>query len=361
MTDARERKLRHDIAGEALAIAKELSDKSTIVDVVNRCYLARVQPESSAERLVETARTIAMADDLQDPVPRFRARFNRVHACMETGDIEEVDRLLSEMQTLVDQTGLPRYEWELEISHTCRLLLSGDLVAAEASNEATLEIGARIDAPAALATYGAVLFEIRHHQGRLDEIADLLTQAAADNPALPALRAAVVAIYCALGRLDEARVLFEPDAANGFVDFPRDQVWTTAMTLCADNGIDLGHRQAAQVLDDRLRPFSDLVSFNNGTVEGAISRSMGRLAHLLGHHEDAESLFQAALWMNERIGAPYWIARTKLDYADLLVDRAQSDDVAKAREMAAQAMAGAHECGFGALKRRASMLLESHP
>ncbi len=203
--------------------------------------------------------------------------------------------------------------------------MSGDLVAAEASNEATLEIGARIDAPGALAAYGAVLFEIRHHQGRLDEIADLFTQAAADNPAIAALRAAVVSMYCALGRLDEARVLFEPDVANGFVDFPRDIVWTTAITLCADNGVDLGHRQAAQVLYDRLRPFRDLVAFNNGTVEGAISRSMGRLAHLLGRHEDAETLFRAALSMNERIEAPYWIARTKLDYADLLVHRDQSE------------------------------------
>jgi hypothetical protein len=168
-------------------------------------------------------------------------------------------------------------------------------------------------------------------------------------------------MYCALGRLDDARVLFEPDVGNGFVDFPRDTVWTTAMTLCADNGVDLGHSQAAQVLYDLLSPFRDLVSCNNGTVEGPISRSMGRLAHLLGRHEDAESLFQAALSTNVRIKAPYWIARTKLDYSDLLADRTQPDDVVKAKEMAVQAMAAAHEYGFGALERRASMLFESLP
>jgi tetratricopeptide (TPR) repeat protein len=237
--------------------------------------------------------------------------------------------------------------------------LSGDLVAAEASNEATLEIGARIDAPGALAAYGSVLFVIRNQQGRLDEIADLLTQAAVDNPALPVLRAAVVAINCALGRLDEARVLFEPEVANGFVDFPRDVVWTTAMTLCADNGVDLGHRQAAQVLYDRLSPFRDLVSFNNGTAEGAISRSMGRLAHLLGRHEDAESLFQAALWLNERMRAPYWTARTKLDYADLLIDGASVGETEKAKEMIGHALAVAQAGGYGALERRAQGLLEA--
>ena len=124
---------------------------------------------------------------------------------------------------------------------------------------------------------------------------------------------------------------------------------------------DLGHQRAAQMLYDRLRPYRDLVACNNGTVEGAISRSMGRLAHLLGHHQDAESLFQAALSMNERLEALYWTARTKLDYADLLVDRAQADDVVKAREIVGQALAAAHEHGFGALERRANVLLESLP
>ena len=51
VTDARDWEARRDLAGEAMALAKDLSDRSTVLDVVNRCYLARVQPESSAERL----------------------------------------------------------------------------------------------------------------------------------------------------------------------------------------------------------------------------------------------------------------------------------------------------------------------
>ena len=200
VTDAREWKPRHDMAGEAMAIATDLSDKSTVVDVVNRCYLARVQPESSAERLVETARTIAMADVLRDPGPRFRARFNRVHACMEAGDIEEVDRWLSEMETLVGQTGLPYCQWQQLIARSWRLTLSGDLAGAETAINESLEIGTRIDAPAAIGVYGAILWETRRQQGRLEEIAEFFVQAATDNPAIAALRAVVVWMYCALGR-----------------------------------------------------------------------------------------------------------------------------------------------------------------
>jgi class 3 adenylate cyclase/tetratricopeptide (TPR) repeat protein len=356
--DARDWRLRRDLADEAMAIVSGLSDQSTVLDVVNRCYNPRAQAESLVQRLAETHDAVVLADRLGEPVSRYIARYNCVHACMENGGLSEVDRLLSEMQDLVRQTGFPYYQWEQELFRSCRFLLSGDLAAADTCNTAALDMGARIGAPEAMGAYGAVLFEIRYQQGRLDEIADLFTQAATDNPALAVLRAAVVAVNCALGRLDEARALFEPDAANGFVDFPHDQVWTTAMALCADNAVDLAYRHAAQVLYDELSPISHLVAFNKGTVEGALSRSLGRVAHLLGHHDEAESLFQAAMSMNERLEAPYWIARTKLDYADLLiVDRAQSDDVVKAKEMVRQALAAAHEYGFGALERRANVLL----
>ena len=350
-TDAREWVLRRDLATEALAIASSLPDESTVLSIGNRCYLARVQPESAAERLVETGRLIEMADRLGDPVQRFRARLHRMHACMEHGDLPEFARRLTEMQTLVDQTGLPRGAWELEIVRSCRLCLSGDLAAAEASNDTVLDLGTRIDAAGTLAVYGGLLFEIRHHQGRLDEIADLFAQAVRDNPALPLLRAAVVAMYLTTGRFDEALALFEPDMSNGFVDFPRDQTWTTAMSICGDNAVDLNQEQAAQYLYEEMFPFRDLVAFNNGTIEGALSRPLGRLAHLSGNFADAESFFEAALKIHERLEAPYWIARTQLDYADLLQDIGKKD---QATQFVNEALDAAKRFGFGALERRAT-------
>ena len=355
--DAHEWEFRRDLADEAVTIAASLPSEATALDVITSCYLPRARPELSAEHLAETAQAIAMADRVRDPGQRFLARHLRVYACMESGDLPEVDRRLGEMQTMVDQTGLPLHAWILELFRSCRLCLSGDLAAAEASNDAALEIGARIEAPEALANWGAQLFAMRRHQGRVEEVADMFTQAAVDNPAIPVLRAGVVGLHCTLGRLDEARKLFEPDAANGFVDFPRDLVWTSAMILCSDNAVDLDHRPAAQLLYDKLDRCAGMVAFNGGTVEGPISRALGRLAHLLGRHDESEALFRAALAMSDRLHAPYWTARTKLDYADLLTDRAQPDDSAKATELVEQALAAAEQYGFGALQQRATAAL----
>ena len=358
VTDARDWEVRRDLASEAMRIAS-LSDPATALQVFNRCYPSQLQPESLAQRLVETDEAVALADRLDDPVARIQARFNRVHACMEAGDLAEADRRLNEMETLVGQTGLPYYQWQQLIARSWRLTLSGDLAGAETAINESLEIGTRIGAPAALGVFGAILWETRRQQGRLEEIAEFFVQAATDNPAIAALRAVVVWMYCALGRFEEARELFEPDVANGFADFPRDVSWTTAMSLCADNAVELGHGEAAQLLYSELRPYEDLIVFNQGTMQGALSLSLGRLAHLLGYHQESESFFGNALSTHDRLGAHESIVRTKLYYADLLVDRAETGDAQRATEMVKEALAVACEYGYGALERRANALLES--
>jgi tetratricopeptide (TPR) repeat protein len=359
VTDAREWESRRDLAAEAMAIAARLSDPATALQVINHCYPSLLQPESLADRLVETDEAVALADRLGESVARIQARLNRVHACMEAGDLDEADRRLDEMDALVGQTGLPYYQWQQLIARSWRLTLSGDLAGAETAIDESLEIGARIGAPAAMGVYGAILWETRRQQGRLDEIAEFFVQAATDNPAIAALRAVVVWMYCALGRLDEARRLFEPDVANGFADFPRDVSWTTAMSLCADNAVELEHREAARLLYDKLCPFADLIVFNHGTMQGALSLPLGRLAHLLGLHEEAATFFANALSTHNRLGAHEAIARTELYNADLLVDRAEPGDVQRAQEMVQEALATARQYGFGALERRANALLES--
>ena len=65
---------------------------------------------------------------------------------------------------------------------------------------------------------------IRHHQGRLDEIADFFLDAARDNPSIAVLRAPSSSMLSELGRMDEAHERLTAEAATGF-DFPYDETW----------------------------------------------------------------------------------------------------------------------------------------
>lgn len=119
-----------------------------------------------------------------------------------------------------------------------------------------MEVGTRIEAPETLAAYGGILATIRECQGCDGEVVDLFAQAASANPGVATLRSGVARLYCGLRRLDEAGALFEPDAATGFVEFPRDNTWTTSMSFCADTAVVLRDHRPAQVLHEALLPSS---------------------------------------------------------------------------------------------------------
>jgi tetratricopeptide (TPR) repeat protein len=156
-----------------------------------------------------------------------------------------------------------------------------------------------------------------------------------------------------IGRADEASPLVEHDVSTGFTEMPRDLTWLTAMVWAQESAVALRHQEAAAILYDLLDPFGDIVVFNNGTGYGSVARSLGRLAHLLGQPDVARAHFRTALSINERLKAPYWIAQTQLDHADLLRDVGKSDEAAR---LVDQALERAKTFGFAALVSRATQL-----
>jgi hypothetical protein len=238
-------------------------------------------------------------------------------------------------------------------------VLQGDLVAAEATNEEALEIGSRIGAPEALAAYGGSLCRIRIDQGRADEMVELMQQVAAESQSLPIMRIVLGILYSELGRDDELRELFAPDVANGFADHLRDSSWISIMTNCGDIAAHLGDVAAARAIYDLVLPFADRVAYPGAVTIGSLRRPLGRLAHLLDMPDDAEIHFGSALLMHERMGARYWSARTKLDFADFLVDRNGTGDRQRATQLVGEAMDSAEARGFGGLVTRSRALLDS--
>jgi class 3 adenylate cyclase/tetratricopeptide (TPR) repeat protein len=349
VTDARDWRRRRELADEAVSLVDGLDDTAKL-DIVLSCYQFRAQPERSAERLAETAWACEALQRIDDPVLRFRAGYVRIHACMEVGDLSEVDNRIAEMGTLVERTGLPTCRWQLLMTRSWRALLAGDPQTGERLNDEALTVASDMGAPEALGAYGAVLFHIRFLQGRTEELIEPFAQTAAENPAIDMLRVALASSYCSLGRLDEAAVLFEHDAATEFTEFLRDVTWTTAMVYAHEIATALKHREAAMSLYEQLTPYAALIIFNYGVCQGALARSLGRLGHLLGRSDVAEAHFRTALSINERLKAPYWIARTQLDFADLLRDIGKMDEATGFVEKALQT---GKQFGFAALESRA--------
>jgi hypothetical protein len=160
-------------------------------------------------------------------------------------------------------------------------------------------------------------------------------------------------VYCESGRLEDARALFERDAANSFADFPYDSTWLSSMARLADVAVALHDEPAAAVLLDGLVPFVGQVAVNTAVTAGAIDLSVARLLAVLRRFDDADARFAAALEIHEGLAAPYLSARTLLGWAGALRTRNRPGDASLAATHASAAHVMATDHGFASIARRA--------
>jgi hypothetical protein len=77
----------------------------------------------------------------------------------------------------------------------------------------------------------------------------------------------------------------------------------------------------------------------------------------MGRHDDADAHFSAAARRHEHIGAAYWLALTRLDWARMLLARGRASDASQAWALVDQAHAVADDLGLSTVRRRAGALL----
>jgi class 3 adenylate cyclase/tetratricopeptide (TPR) repeat protein len=349
---------RRDLSTEAVDIAREAGDDATFVWVVPR-LLSILGPDRFDQQMSDIGVALPIAERNGDPALCFGLGVARMWAAYQSAEIPQVDAVITDLQQLAETMGLANPLYQLATYEVGRQLLAGNVAEAEAANDRALELGTAAGEPQTLSAYGGLLVAIRQHQGRVEEIADLLISAARENPGTPALRSAIPSILCDLERFDEAREWFESDASEGF-DYPYDAAWLAAMVNVTDTAAALGDRRACETLIERLAPFADKVVTAGVTVLlGALARPLGRAAGVLGRYDEAEAWFSVADDVHTRLQAPYWAARGQLDHADLCLARRRDGDLDRARELASIAAATAAEYGCALLQARAEGLLSN--
>jgi tetratricopeptide (TPR) repeat protein len=197
-----------------------------------------------------------------------------------------------------------------------------------------------------------VLF--RWDQGRLDELVPLLAGALEANPGLPIFRAWLALAHCDLDNLEEAGRYLAGSASERFEDVPHDILWVSTLCLYAEVCTRLGAREPAAVLYDALAPYGEQLVFTATTVLGSVERHLGQLAATLGRHDAAERHFTQACAVHERIGAPGYLARTRCDWANALLERGGAGDAERAAELLEQAARVARELGAAGIEKRAT-------
>jgi tetratricopeptide (TPR) repeat protein len=348
---------RRSLSDEAIGIARRLGDPSTLTWVLSTRFNAVRAPHLLGERIQYGAENVAAARQTGDPMALWHAVMEQTQLYVETGSIAELEESLALEVQLADDLRQPYPRWLTTCHRVARAILAGDTDDAERLCEEALKIGSEGGQPDALTLYAGELFAIRDGQGRLAELEPLMEQAAADNPGIPGLRAGVVHSYCERGALDEARAVLDEQRARGFDSFHVDGVWLCTMRLYATVAADVGDADAARELYDLLVPFADQVAADGANVQGPLGGPLGRLAAVMGRHDDAEAWFRRAVAQEERLGAALELARTQVSWAEMLLDRGRAADAPRARELSeiARVVAGAR--GWASVAARADAVL----
>jgi class 3 adenylate cyclase len=349
---------RLTLSGEALGIARSLGDPETLAHVLLARDYTIIAPDNATERLTATTDMLSAAERLGDPVLASRALILRFKAAMELADVAEAERCLARYQALVADLGQPALTWAAMHHHATLRVLHGD-ADAEAAINAAHEFGVSAGwADIALFSFGH-RFSLCLDQGRLGELEEWAHQAA-ERTQSPAAKAIYANILAETDRMEVAAGVFDDLAATGFAHTTNNVLWLRFATDCAWLCARLGRGDCVPGLRSKLEPYADqlvVVSLAGG-VTGSVAFYLGLLSTTVGDWQQAEAHFAAAATTHERIGAPTWLARNRLEWARMLLARRGDGDAERARELLGQALGTARELGLSNVERRAVALLE---
>jgi tetratricopeptide (TPR) repeat protein len=354
---AGDRRRRLALADEALALARRLADTTALADVLANRHFTISEPDTLDERLSLTDELLGLAERLSDPVTRAHALWVRQSVTMEVGDFIEADRCLDEFEHVADELDHAHLRFFAMFCRGSRVLVSGHIDEAERLAAATLAYGKTSGQPDAPLLFFAQQFDVRFEQGRLDELEERLREIVQEFPLYSLGRARLALLHCELDRPDQAREVLEDAATGHFDDLPRDWTFLAVASLWAGVCAYLGDAPRAAVLYELLHPYRERLATSASRPNPSVSHYLGMLAATLGRFDHAEAHFATAAAIHERIGAPIWLARTRMEWARLLLARPQAGDADRARMLLGQALDTARQLGLANVERRAVQLL----
>jgi DNA-binding SARP family transcriptional activator len=343
---------RLTLSAEAVALARRLGDPMALATCLDARHYALWRPETVHERLAVASELRRLAETVGDPELELEGAGWTVVDLLELGDVAGAEIQIAAASRLASALHRPLYEWWTSLFRCAQAQIAGDFDEAERLAVQTLAIGQRGQAENAQHVFAQAMFNIRREQGRLDEVEGAVRRLIAKYPAVPAWRCALALLQLELGREDEARAEYGAIAQAGFDSLPRDAQWLIAMTLLAETCGRLGDAARAPVLYELLAPYArrNVVVGRAATCNGSASRLLGVLAAVSEEWARAERHFADALAMHVAMGARPFVARTQLVWGEMELARG---DVSRARELLADAIAGADALGMVVVAERA--------
>jgi tetratricopeptide (TPR) repeat protein len=318
----------------ALAVerARRAGDPASLAAALNAHRVALWAPHHADERLSVAGDMIAAAEAAGDREAVLQGRNWRVVDLLELGRVREAAEEIDAYEALADDVALPHFRWYVPLWRSTLAHLAGRWAEGGALAERALGLARQADDPNGPLFVGiqrALALFVQRRIAELDRVR--LVDGAATSPA-----AADWLVYVALydaetGATEDARRLVAELAQDRCRALVMDVNWHSACIL-TEAAVRVGDREAGAALYALLEPHARLFPLIARAVAclGSNEYYVGRLAGLLGRHDEAEARLRRAVAENDRAGAGPHAAVALLRLGEALIDRG---DPAAARDV----------------------------
>lgn len=342
------------IHGQAVQMARRLGDTAVLFAALGAIVPARWRPDLRPLRLAAGREAMQLAQRAGN-AEWAAGHLTGWHVgdLIEAGDFESAVRAA---EFGPDLDALAHQPYVRAVFINCRAMLAlhagrfaeGDRLAAEAMRQAT-QLAHTTGAAA------VQLFTLRREQGRLAELAPVLEQFQRNVSDDATWQPGYIVLCCELGRREQAQAAFERLAAKQFdLGPPSSGARSGSLVYLAEACAWLGDTARAEALYALLAPYAGggIVFGAHVASLGSADRVLGMLARTMQRWDDAEMHFERAIAFDEASSGRPWLARSRFEYAGMLLARGQSGDAVRARALLDAALASARELGMPALEQQ---------
>ena len=339
------------LVAEALEIARVGGDQVALAHTLLLSAFAIWTPDMLQERQRLVDEQLGLTERLGDPSLRFRVALGAMSFGVEAGERSRVDSSLATMRELAASVPEPSLMFSWMMTESAVAFVHGELATSEQQALRGLEEGTASGQPDAVAVFGAILFQLRFFQGRCGELLEQMVQLADQPDGVAAWRAYAALTVVEVGRVEEARARA---LAEDLRAVPWDWIWPLVIFAWSEVCARLGLRDRCEELYELVAPYAGQMAICGSVIMGSFDWALGTLALALERYDQAEVHFTAGAELEERLGAPLFLARSRVGRARALIARGQLEDLKRAEQMLEQAEEAAERLSGGLVTREAA-------
>jgi DNA-binding SARP family transcriptional activator len=302
--------LRQEVARRAVGLVEASDDETLLPRTIAPLTFALAGPNTLTLRRDLAVRAVSSASAAKDLPAEFWARRAAYFVAIESADPRLARESLEQLGAIATEVGEPRLRWVATLYQAFQAMMEARLDEAERLAEHALAIGTEIGELDAFSLYAGQLFAARSFAGRYAELLPLVKGIMESSPDMLPFRLAYAITCLSVDRTDDAREILAEGSDEAFAHLPVDWTWMTTVIGYAVLAVELEDAEVASQLYPILEPFADEVAFSGATSQGPISAYLGKLASVMGRHDDAEAHLRAALDVTLAFGWRYHQATT---------------------------------------------------